>query len=766
MSIKKYLPFIGLLLVILSFFTPSFLSGRLPIPSDTIVGLYHPYRDFFNKEYPRGIPFKNFLITDPVRQQYPWKYLAVSEEKKLALPLWNPYAFAGTPLLANFQSGALYPVNLLLFFNPFHYGWLVYIFLQPLLAGAFLYLYLRNLRVSQIASALGGFVFAYCGFSVAWMEWGNIGHTALWLPVVLLSIDKAFETVKNKTSSKLQVKIQNYLLWCFVLIAALTSSFFAGHLQTFFYLFITAIVYVLVRWVQSGRKMKSLAPFALSSLLFAVLTAVQWYPTLQFIAESARSVDQANWRVEGWFLPWQHLVQFLMPDFFGNPTTMNYFGVWNYGEFIGYIGIFPLLLSSTALLFRRDKKTYFFAALLLVSLLFALPTTLARLPYEYGLPFLSTAQPTRLLFLIDFSLAVLCAFGFDYFRNHKKSTVIPLIIFTGIFISLWGVLLFVPSVVSTVPENIAVVKRNMQLPTVVLFGTGMVLLSLLLIRNTRFRFIVLLALLVMTIADISRFTGKFTPFTDAAYLYPRTETITFLQKHLGNHRYMTTDSRILPPNFSAMYTLQTVDGYDPLFLRRYGELIVASERKKPDISPPFGFNRIITPHEYDSRIIDLLGVKYILSLSDLSSPKLKKVFQEGETRVYENSQVMPRVFFVEKVSEVPFFDKEEAISFLFDTQHDLRREAIINLDAGHGTFATGSAEIISYSPSSVRIRTKLSDTGFLILTDTHYPTWKARLRNVDGSVVDDLSIIRTDYHFRGVVVPKGTYIVEFTNTQL
>jgi hypothetical protein len=72
-----------------------------------------------------------------------------------------------------------------------------------------------------------------------------------------------------------------------------------------------------------------------------------------------------------------------------------------------------------------------------------------------------------------------------------------------------------------------------------------------------------------------------------------------------------------------------VNGYDPLYIRRYGELIAASERGTPNIDPPFGFNRIITPQRYDSAIVNLLGVKYVLSLADLSSPTLKKVFQEN-----------------------------------------------------------------------------------------------------------------------------------------
>src|SRR3990172_1186002 len=130
---KRILPYLSIILLAFVFFWQFFIKGLFPIPADTIVGLYHPFRDLYAKDYPNGIPFKNFLITDPVRQQYPWRELAISAEKKLELPLWNPYNFAGTPLLANFQSGSFYIFNILFFAMSFSSAWSLIILLGPLL---------------------------------------------------------------------------------------------------------------------------------------------------------------------------------------------------------------------------------------------------------------------------------------------------------------------------------------------------------------------------------------------------------------------------------------------------------------------------------------------------------------------------------------------------------------------------------------------------------------------------------------------------------
>lgn len=103
------------ILIVLVFFYPVIGSGKIPIPADTIVGMYNPWRDNIWNNYISGVPFKNSLITDPVRQQYVWRKLAVDEMRKGNMPLWNPYSFSGTPLLANFQSAVFYPLNIFFF---------------------------------------------------------------------------------------------------------------------------------------------------------------------------------------------------------------------------------------------------------------------------------------------------------------------------------------------------------------------------------------------------------------------------------------------------------------------------------------------------------------------------------------------------------------------------------------------------------------------------------------------------------------------------
>ena len=158
-----------------------------------------------------------------------------------------------------------------------------------------------------------------------------------------------------------------------------------------------------------------------------------------------------------------------------------------------------------------------------------------------------------------------------------------------------------------------------------------------------------------------------------------------------------------------------------------------------------------------------MGVKYILSLSELESFRLEKVFQEGETRVYENKNVLPRLFFVDNIKLVE--NKNEAIQEMFKKDFNPRNTAIVEPSAGVNInpplgWKNGRTEIIEYSANRIVIKTENEDDGFLVLTDSFYPTWHAK---IDGNKT---KIYRTDYNFRGIFVPKGKHTIEFYITLL
>ncbi|RJR29512.1 hypothetical protein C4564_02135, partial [Candidatus Microgenomates bacterium] len=587
---------LALVLLVGIFFAPFFLHGKLPLPADDLVGLYHPWRDFYAMDFPNGIPFKNPLITDPIRQQYPYRIFAMRQLTQGVLPVWNPYSFSGMPILANIQSAIFYPLNTLFFIFSESTAWSLLVFLQPLLAGVFMYWFLKELELDDRAAYLGGISFAFSGVMIAWLEWNTIGHVLLWLPLILLA--------KEKLIRKFNI------LWALTLIFAEVSVFLAGHIQFALYVFAFTTVYLLARII-SRSKGDYLTTFTKrlffvgTGLIVMLISSVQLLPFMRLVAASARQFDLVDWQRPDWFLPPQHLAQFIAPDFFGNPATGNYWGIWNYGEFVGFVGLIPLLFAFFAILTRRDFWTKFFSASLVITLLLILPTPLAKLPFQLNISYLSTMQPSRMLVIIDVCLVILAALGFDQLiKNfaHKKLWQKPLsasMIIVGGLLGLLWLLVFTQNGLDV--ANVAVAKRNLILPTSVLFIFAFYLAGIVYFKTKKmFAYLTLILLMVISI-DQLRFAQKFTPFVDAHYLYPKTSSIDFLQDNIGNYRYMTTDRRILPANVAMMYELASVDGYDPLYLHNYGELVAAWTRNSADISPAT-FNRILTPQNQQSWI--------------------------------------------------------------------------------------------------------------------------------------------------------------------
>ena len=66
-------------------------------------------------------------------------------------------------------------------------------------------------------------------------------------------------------------------------------------------------------------------------------------------------------------------------------------------------------------------------------------------------------------------------------------------------------------------------------------------------------------------------------------------------------------------------------------------------------------------------------------------------------------------------------------------------------DKGPGT--AGTARLVSYDTERVAIRAQARRRSLLVLTDVHYPGWKAK---IDGRPA---TVERVDYLLRGVAIP-------------
>jgi hypothetical protein len=737
--ISDIIHLIAFILVVGVFFFQTLVSGKLPVPTDTLVGLYHPWRDYYATEFRRGIPFKNFLITDPVRQQIPWRKLAIDQWKSGVFPTWNAFAFSGTSLSGNIQAAVFYPLNVLFFVFSFPVAWSVLIMLQPLGAGLFLYLFLRSRSLDPTAALMGSLSWAFGGFSIAWMTWGTIMHTALWIPLALFAVDKMVEGKRQ---------------WWIVVSIASSMMVFAGHLQIALYSLLLVGMYTLIRLRTMPRTIRTLVPGIV--LTWIIITAIQWIPFIQTFLSSER-VSSSIWQTPGFFLPWVHLVQFIAPDFFGNPATLNYWGTWNWGELVGYIGIVPLLFAGVALV-HKAKDTRIWMGTLLVAFLFALPTGISSLPYIFNLPIWSALQPTRLMVLVDLSLSILVAYGVHAFLSEKRIALRAVFVIGGVLAMCWGISQFGITTHGTtdVVQQFVVSRRNLILPSVLwLVGSVFLLVG---VRWINMRRIVLCILIGVTVIDLLRFGWKFTPFTPASYFFPTTAVIEFLQKQPQPFRVVSTDARVLATNTASYFGIEMIDGYDPVYSARYARFFAVGNAQNTDIHAPYGVNRMLTTQQVDAAYWPLLNVVFVVTLQELDRPFLTKVFQEGETRVYKHTLARPRIELAQKIEVA----NEETILMRLLNPDD---NTVFVEDALPGVSEVPlekeeRATIESYTPTNMRITAHAAQTRLLVLRTICDGGWEAR---IDGAV---RPMIRVDYLFCGVPVEAGDHSITITRKGL
>lgn len=133
-----------------------------------------------------------------------------------------------------------------------------------------------------------------------------------------------------------------------------------------------------------------------------------------------------------------------------------------------------------------------------------------------------------------------------------------------------------------------------------------------------------------------------------------------------------------------------------------------------------------------------------------------RLVHSGDVKVYENLDVLPRAYLAQQVVAAP--DADAALGMVRSRAATLAGTAVVEgwpesiaLPAAQG--AQGEAQLLSYAPEQVVIRTRSQAPALLVLADTFYPGWRA---TVDG---DPAPIYRTNVLLRGVPVPAGEHEV-------
>ena len=107
---------------------------------------------------------------------------------------------SGAPLAANLQTGAFYPLNFLYLLLPTEYAMGYTAVLHVILAGLFMYAYLRTMKLSPLAALIGALAFEMNGFLIARAGFLSVTATVPWLAAWLWRAEKLHEAASSRQS--------------------------------------------------------------------------------------------------------------------------------------------------------------------------------------------------------------------------------------------------------------------------------------------------------------------------------------------------------------------------------------------------------------------------------------------------------------------------------------------------------------------------------------------------------------------------------------
>ncbi len=857
-----------LLIPPLLLFWPVTVGPYTLLPADNLFA-FEPWASY-REQSGVGLP-QNQLLSDLVLENYVWKKFIRESIAAGEIPLWDPYIFSGHPFLANGQHSGLYPFSILFYLLPLSkaYGW--FTVSQLWLAGLAMYVFLRVLRANRLAALTAGLVFSMSGFFVFRVVFTMIIAAAAWLPLVLAMI----EMVVRKQEEK---GLAGYSPIPYIAGGALALGLqaLAGHVEMTYYTLLVAGFYAVCRLFILWRRQASFRfVWRLGLWLAAMvvlglgLAAVQLVPMYEIVTQNFRGDAVTLAQVRGWALPWRRLISFFIPHFFGSSAHHGYFDLltWRYlplglnahgqinplcphcttwdvktsVEAGAYAGILPLALAGLAIASavrtisnlqspipqspNLQSPTLIFAALGLLSLLFAFGTPLYALLF-YGLPgWDQLHSPFRWIFPYTLSLAVLAGLGVDLLARQVSAAPGRLADRSGFpyrlslaagWMLFWGglagtvlmlVALFVPGpfiAAATAVFNRSGLAQNAfasgrqfmgyQWPNLFKFflmttAAGAVLrvarCPIFLRRIPAWQW---LAPVIITV-DLLLSGAGFNPAVNPALLHFEPQVARWLKDRQAGDPYFRITSFDTPEGRGNKVFLANAGMYYNLFdVRGYDSIIPAAYARFMQVIQPNGdllFNRIGPVYHpgydaLDSALLDLLGVRYVLTTVDIPNPGYRLVY-DREIRVYENTDALPRAFLVYQTAP-PGDDLALTLRSLNPRQtvildgetNGLGRD-LTPADAGQP--AGPAVEITAYSGREVRLSVQVDRPAWLVLADTYFPGWRAYaapqspisqspISNQPSSIVNqqssiELTIHRADGTFRAVHLQPGRWEIRF-----
>ena len=329
------------------------------------------------------------------------------------VPQWNPYIFGGMPYVDAFHGDIFYPLSFLKFVMPLDraLGWIQV--LHIFLAGCFMYACARRFGANYLGAFTSGLFYMLSTCLVSLVSPGHDGKifvTALF-PLALLFMEAAFQE-KPFQNSLLMGGVLG-LIW----LTPHPQMAYFTHLALAFYAGYRIIERIWTEKAWNWAIIKS-AAIALGVVIGLGISAIQMWPGITYVNNySPRAEERGYEWATSWSMHTEELVGQFVGGFAGMVTAseQSYWGRNPFKDNSEYIGLVALLLALAGVILWKERKKWFFAALGLFALIYALGATTPLFnPFYYLIPQVKKMRaPSMIMFLFSFSGAILAGFGLE-----------------------------------------------------------------------------------------------------------------------------------------------------------------------------------------------------------------------------------------------------------------------------------------------------------------------------------------------------------------
>ncbi len=336
-----------------------------------------------------------------------------------AVPLWNPEMFGGFPFVGAMHGDIFYPTSLLRLVLPTGFAMSLGFVIHYILAGLFVYLLLRLLRVSWAGAVVGGVAYQLSGVVSSYVQPGHDGKlfvTTL-LPVALIG---------------LVLGMRDRRAWGYgVLALAVGLALLSPHAQMTYYMLIVAGLFALylafgeVPERPLGERLRGLGyAFGAVVLGFGV-GMIQILPFYHYLPFSPRA--EGYYGFEGsisYAIPWSHVPELFLSRFVGTTPDGTYWGANPLKLHSEYLGLAAIGLAIFGALERERRRLILWLAG--IAGLFALIALGGATPF-YRLwwsvmPFVKqTRAPGMALYVVALIVALFAGFGVDRWLRQRAT---------------------------------------------------------------------------------------------------------------------------------------------------------------------------------------------------------------------------------------------------------------------------------------------------------------------------------------------------------